>query len=132
MAARVHVFVALLTCLVVPLASWLDHGSLAYTMFASATWYRMEIVAVYADGSRVVIAPSDMAAQVKARDVGYFAGADHFRRVPTVTALRAHLHDIARLACSPTHPRRVEVTLFERDNDTAITTTTRERAECDR
>jgi hypothetical protein len=57
----------------------------------------MEIVATYADGSSATIAPSELAPHVKARDVGYFAGADHFRRVPTVTALRAHLHDVADL-----------------------------------
>lgn len=102
---------------------------LAFTMFASSVWFRIDIVATDADGRRFPIAPTALAAQVGPSASPFFAGSDHDRRTYDVTPLRTQLPDVARLVCRLEGERAtsVEVTLFERRHGAIRETKSRAR-----
>ena len=89
---------------------------LAFTMYASSVWFRVDIVATDAEGRSFPIPPTALAAHVGASAAPFFAGSDHDRRTYDVTPLRTQLAEVARLACRVEGARAVavDVTLFER------------------
>src|SRR5689334_970664 len=97
--ARLHAMIALAVCVLVPGLSWLDGtGSLAWTMYSGSGSYRLRIVALDADGSRRIVAPTELAARAGHEMIPYLTGAEHWRVAPA-SALRRHLADVAPLAC---------------------------------
>ena len=101
--------------LLLPLGSKIEGtGSFAYTMFSGNTEYRLEIIATDPDGLRSEVAPALLAPRVNASARAYLTGADHFRRTRSIVALRAHLGDLAVVACEESAARTVRVTLLEK------------------
>lgn len=102
------VFVVLL-----PVAGSLGLGDLRFTMYARPVWFRLEMGAEDAQGTRRKVAPASLAPHVDALAFPWLAGADHFRRTYDVTALSRRLEDLGHLVCAvdPLHPRRVDVAL---------------------
>lgn len=82
-----------------PMLAKVGGGGAAFTMYATSTWFRLEIVAHDAEGHARVIAPTDLARRVGPTAVPFLAGSDHLRRTNDAGALRAHLADVARVAC---------------------------------
>lgn len=105
------------------------NGSLAFTMYASSVWFRLDILARGADGRARAIAPTLLAQKVTPSALPFLAGSDHFRRTYDISALRNHLGDVARLACDD-DAVRVEVTLFERSGDDWAIYEQREHVTC--
>jgi len=108
--------IAVVVCLVVPLASWLvgGRGSFAYTMYSSTVTYRLEIAWLDDDGSRHPVDPNEVAGEVSSPAAPFLAGAGDLRTVAQIDALRAHLADVARAACKGRHGRVIEIALHER------------------
>lgn len=104
----------LVVCLVLPLASWIfGRGDLAYHMYATTLVYRLEVVGFDADGRPTSIAPSTLAPYMSADAAPFVGGSERLREVPQIDALRAHLSDVARVACARAGSARVDVILFE-------------------
>ncbi len=82
-----------------PMLAKVGGGGAAFTMYATSTWFRLEVVARDADGHARVIAPTDLARRVGPSALPFLAGSDHLRRTNGVEPLRAHLADVARVAC---------------------------------
>ena len=110
-AARLHAIAAVTVCLLVPGLSWLDGtGSLAWTMYSGSGSSRLRIAAIAADGSRRVIAPTQLAARAGHEMIPYLTGAERWRVAPA-GALRRRLADIAPLACQLHDATAIELTL---------------------
>jgi hypothetical protein len=105
-----------LVCIVLPLLSWAGDGrcGLAFTMYSSTVTYRVEMAWLDDRGLRHGLAPTVVARNVSFDSAAPFlAGAEVFRTVPQIDALRGHLREVARAAC-PLRPARViEITLHE-------------------
>lgn len=112
---RVAAVLGGLVCVALPLASWLvdGRGRLAYNMYASTITYRLEIAAVGRSGDRRAIDPSDVAAEVSSPAAPFLTGADDFRTVAQIDALRAHLADVARASCRIRATFAIEIVLHE-------------------
>jgi hypothetical protein len=111
---RTRWIIATAVCVGLPLGSWLfADGALAYTMYAATVTYRVEIHAQDADGRARAIAPSALARFAGPFAAPFLFGAETPRELPQITALRAHLSDVARLACAHSDAIRVDVLLFE-------------------
>ena len=134
---------AVLVCLVTPLASWVvdGRGRFAFTMYAATITYRVEITQVDPAGRRTPLDPTDVAAEVSSFAAPYLVGMSAFRTVSQVDALRAHLGDVARAACRARDGSTLEVVLFERpaprsseplESESGPTTRTSERVACPR
>ncbi len=125
-----HALLAALVCVVLPAASWLDGtGSLAWTMFSGSRSYRLEIVAVAADGSRHALAPTALARYAGTEERPLFAAADTWRMM-SYRGIRLRLAEVAALACKLGPAEEVEVTLFTRASLDAPEVTRVERARC--
>ncbi len=99
-----------------PIVTTASGGGFAYTMYASSTWFRLEITAVDGRGATEAVAPSALAGRVSASAVPFLAGADHFRRTYGLEPLRDRLSDVARVAClEAPEAVSIAITLFERD-----------------
>jgi hypothetical protein len=126
--ARVlHAVVGAIVCVGLPGGSYVfGHGALAYGMFAETRLYELQVRAIDADGRERDIESARLAQATSGATAIYFAGLDHFRRGPAHAMPRAHLGDIARLACSVSGAASVVVTLRERARpDAPIESTTR-------
>lgn len=109
--------VGVLLCLAVPLASWVvdGRGRFAFTMYSSTVTYRLEIDWLDPRGARHALALTDVAREVSFDSAAPFlAGADVYRTVPQIDALRDHLRDVARAACRTRHGPTIEIALYER------------------
>jgi hypothetical protein len=82
-------------------------------MYAATVTYRLEIRGHGADGRVRAIAPSDIARFAGPFAAPFLFGAETPRELPQITALRAHLVDVGRLACAHSQAARVDVLLFE-------------------
>ena len=133
-AARLHVFLAVLVCLLIPGWSWLDgSGWLAWTMFSHSSTYRLRVVGASLGGEPRFIAPTELAARASP-DLGTFlAGTERWHHAPVGPTLRRHLSEVAALGCGITSDlRSVEVTLEERRTLDAPILRTQARANCTR
>jgi hypothetical protein len=131
-----------LVCLVVPLTSWAvdGRGRFAFTMYASTVTYRLAIAQIDEGGARRTLDPARVAEDVSSSAAPFLAGADGYRTVAQIDALRDHLRDVARAACRSRRGSTIEITLHERsaprasespDDDAAAAQTT-ERVACPR
>jgi hypothetical protein len=129
--ARLHWVAALLVCLVIPGASWLQgSGWLAWVMYSKSAMYRLSIVATEANGDRRRIAPMELGVHARQYAARFLSGSERFRHAPVGSTIRAHLSEFAELACSVTRARSVDLTLEERpDLDSPIIATQAHR-EC--
>jgi hypothetical protein len=98
-----------------PIFVWIAGGDAAFTMYASSTWFRLELTALGRDGASRPIAPSALSRRVTRSAAPFLAGGDHFRRTYGVAALRAQLGAVARVACDEDpSAESITITLFER------------------
>src|SRR5580704_5937312 len=100
--------VALLVCAGVPVAS----GGRVYTMYASTVTYRLDVAMTMQDGSKRAVSPGDLAGRVSHAAAPFLTGAESFRTVAQIDALRGHLADVARAGCEE-GALSVEVVLHE-------------------
>jgi hypothetical protein len=117
LALRKSHLAAAITVALLPLVGFFaGTRGLAFTMYAESVWFRIDLVAMGADGLPHTIAPTALAPHVGPSASPFFAGSDHYRRTYDVTPLRQQLEEVARLACRVEGGRAVsvEVTLFER------------------
>lgn len=129
---RLHVAVAILVCLVVPVASRAGAGLFAWTMYSRSAGFRLEVRARDANGAVRTISPTELAASGRGPAVTFLAGAERFRHHPGAAILRAHLADVAALACRVAGAGEVEVILETRANLDAPVETTTLRRDCGR
>jgi hypothetical protein len=109
--------IGVVVCLVVPLASWVadGHGRLAFTMYASTVDYRLDIAQLDNLGARHAVGLTEVARNVSFDWAAPFlAGAETYRTVPQIDALRDHLRDVARAACRNRSGSIIEIALHER------------------
>jgi hypothetical protein len=135
-------FVAVVVCVVIPLASWVidGRGRFAFTMYASTVTYRLEIAELDEGGVRRTLDPAQVAQDVSSSAALFLAGADAYRTVAQIDPLRDHLRDVARAACRNRRGSTIEITLRERarplasgsPDDDAATTQTTESVTCPR
>jgi hypothetical protein len=131
---REHRIAAFVIGLLVPLGSRvLGSGALSYGMYAHASEYRLDIVAIDEASARRPVAPTALARGARASVVPLVAGADHWRTQPRIDELRGALPTLAEHACSVERTSRsVEVVLEERAREGAGIRTTRAVATCKR
>jgi hypothetical protein len=97
---RAHAIAALLAALLIPAASRLfGSGRLAWTMFSKTATYRLDITGARASGGAQALAPTALAALANGPVTVYLAGADSWRPTAAGPLLRAHLPELAALAC---------------------------------
>jgi hypothetical protein len=119
--SRRHIAAGALFFVAVPLSSWLlDGGNLAYTMYARTFLYRLEIVGRDHRGLTHTIMPYRLAARTDEGAAAMLAGAEHEQRTVRLGPLRAHLDDLAKVACTA-ELAAVDVTLHERSDDANAT-----------
>lgn len=110
-----HLVVAGIVCIAVPLGSHVEGSRLfAWSMFAAAGDYKLEVTAFDAEGRARAVNPNALAQHAAPSAVRVLGGADHWRSGASLATLRAHLDDLARHACAEEHASEVRVTLFER------------------
>lgn len=122
-----------LACIAVPAWSWLDgSGSLAWTMYAHSSSFRLRIQALDEQQRARSIAPSALGA-VAERDLRTaLGGAEGFRHARQGAQLKRYLPRVAVLACNVSHAANVVLTLdVKRDLDAPVVTTV-ERQQCRR
>jgi hypothetical protein len=86
-------------------------------MYSSTVAYRLELSWTDREGLHHPLQPTEVAQEVSFDSAAPFiAGAETFRTVPQIDALRAHLPDVARAACRPRPASSVEVVLHERES----------------
>jgi hypothetical protein len=84
-------------------------------MYSTTVTYRLEIARFDSRGIRHALSPTEVAREVSFDSAAPFvAGAETFRTVVQIDALRDHLRDVARAACRTWPDSRIEITLFER------------------
>jgi hypothetical protein len=88
-----------------------------YTMFSQTTMYSIAIIATDREGHRTQISPSSLASSLSPAARPFVSGADQPHRARSVGVLRAHLNDLARVACEQSEARAIDVTLVERADD---------------
>jgi hypothetical protein len=121
----------LLSCLLVPAWSWLDgSGSLAWTMYAHSSSFRLRIVAIDQHGRRRSIAPSSLAVQAEQDVATALGGAESFRHARQGRLLRHYLPRLAELACRVSRTDHVELTLEDRPNLDAPIVASSEKRRC--
>jgi hypothetical protein len=123
--------VGALICVVVPAGSWIEGSRFfAWSMYSRAAEFRLDLVTFDADRRARPRNPTALAEHAAPAAGALLAGSDHWRPAPSVAALRAHLSDLARYACSDLGASTVEVTLHERSGS-GIERTTTQRTGCD-
>src|ERR1700690_930650 len=114
--SRGHWVESALACFILPLLSWTGNGrgGLAFTMYSSTVTYRVDVAWLDDRGQRHGLAPTVVARNVSFDSAAPFlAGAEVFRTVPQIDALRRHLRDVARAACPLRPASAIEITLDE-------------------
>ena len=121
--------VGLLACVLVPAWSWLDgSGSLAWSMYAHSSSFRLRIVSVDSKGKHRSVAPSALAARAEQDLRTALGGAEAFRHARQGRLLQRYLPELAQLACEVSHAERVVLTLEDkRDLDSPPLISTEER-----
>jgi len=99
-------------------------------MYARTGEMRLEIVGRRTDGRYVYVAPTALASKVAPSIESMFAGSDHFRPYPSVSLLRTHLADVARLACDEGPFASVKVTLEQREDEASPIRSTTGESSC--
>jgi len=129
---KVHAIAALLACVVVPGASWIDgSGSLAWTMYSKSETYRMRVAARGADGKIRRLSPTELAVRSRGSLGTYLAGAETWRHAPVGSALARNLGGLGELACSVAPGAvSVELTLERRKTVDAPIQTNRAWTRC--
>ena len=90
-------------------------GGAAFTMYATTTWFRVDVMARDARGRRHAVAPTALARHVVPSALPFLAGSDHFRRTNGLDPLRAQLEAVARVGCvAEPLAQEIELTLVER------------------
>lgn len=122
---------AVLACVAIPAWSWLDgSGSLAWTMYAHSSSFRLRIQALNEHDKARSIAPSALAAVAEQDLRTALSGAEGFRHARQGRQLQRYLPRVAELACDVSQAARVVLTLeVKRDLDAPVTTTV-ERRQC--
>lgn len=107
--------VGLLACVLVPAWSWLDgSGSLAWSMYAHSSSFRLRIVSVDSNGKHRSVAPSALAARAEQDLRTALGGAEAFRHARQGRLLQRYLPELAQLACQISHAERVVLTLEDK------------------
>lgn len=120
-----------LACVLVPAYSWLDgSGSLAWSMYAHSSSFRLRIVGFDRNGKQRSVAPSALAARAEQDLRTALGGAEAFRHARQGRLLQRYLPQLAQLACQVSRAERVVLTLEDKpDLDSAVVVTV-ERREC--
>jgi hypothetical protein len=128
-----QILLGALACIAVPAWSWLDgSGSLAWTMYAHSSSFRLRIQALDEHQRARSIAPSSLGA-VAERDLRTaLGGAEGFRHARQGAQLEHYLPRVAQLACNVSHAAKVVLTLDVKRNLDAPVVTTVERQQCRR
>lgn len=127
----VHAIVAAALLVILPLGSSLfGSGMFAWTMYSTSGEYRIDIRVRDRAGTWHSVAPTGLARSSTRGTAGILVGADHFRRGPSVAALRSHLAELARFACTERNGAEADVTLHERRNASSPERVTTAHAEC--
>jgi hypothetical protein len=114
---RVRACVAVVACVVVPLATWaFDHRNVGYTMYAGVTVYRVRVVATR-EGQESPVSCDAIAGVVSGSARFFLDHADAWRTARSTVALRAHVDAIARGACVVSHADAVDVAIEEQGRD---------------
>jgi hypothetical protein len=128
---RVHAALGLVLLVLVPLASILfDSGVFAWTMYAGAGEYRIDIRITDARGTTHTVAPTGLAEHSSRGGAAVLVGADQFRRGPSLAVLRAHLGELATFACRQRGGVSADVALHERRDEHDTERVTSAHAEC--
>jgi hypothetical protein len=122
--ARIHVVAGALVCVVLPAASYVDgSGRLAYTMFAEAGQYRVEIRVAHRDRAPTEIPATFLAARAKGTAGIFLAGAETFKTGAVHRTPRGQLDALAAFACTTPEaapaPAAVTIVLVERAREGA-------------
>jgi hypothetical protein len=86
-------------------------------MFSETTTYSIAIVATDDEGRRTPISPSSLTSSLSLSARPFVSGADQPHRARSVGALRAHLRDLARVACAQSEAHAIDVILTEIADD---------------
>ena len=122
---------AVLACVAIPGWSWLDgSGSLAWSMYAHSSSFRLRIQALDEHGRARSIAPSSLGAAAEQDLRTALSGAEGFRHARQGRQLQRYLPRVAELACHLGHAASVMLTLEVKDNLDAPVVTTVERKRC--
>jgi hypothetical protein len=128
-----QLLLGLLACFLVPAWSWVDgSGSLAWTMYAHSSSFRLRIQALDGQGRARSMAPSALGAVAEGDLRTALSGAEGFRHARQGRQLRRYLPRVAELACELSHAVKVTLTLEVKDDLDAPVVTTVERRECRR
>lgn len=128
---RLHAAVAILVCLIVPAASRMGAGLFAWTMYSRSAGFRLEVRGRDTNGAIRAISPTELAARGRGPAVTFLAGAERFRHHPGAAILRAHLSDVAGLACRTSGAKQVELFLESRADLDSPVEKTIFRRDCD-
>lgn len=120
-----------LACVLLPAWSWLDgSGSLAWSMYAHSSSFRLRIVSFDRNGKPRSVAPSALAARAEQDLTTALGGAEAFRHARQGRLLQRYLQELAQLACDVSQAERVVLTLEDkRDLDTPALVSV-ERRQC--
>jgi hypothetical protein len=128
---HVHAAVGVALLFVLPaVSSVFGSGMFAWTMYSGSGEYRIDIRVRDERGVAHSVAPTGLAEASSRGAASVLVGADHFKRGPSLAALRAHLGDLAMLACRERHGVEADVVLHERRDDQDPERTTSAHAVC--
>jgi hypothetical protein len=106
---------AAIACVLVPAWSWRDgSASLAWSMYAHSSSFRLRIRSFDHAGKQRSLAPSALAARAEQDLKTVLAGAEGFRHARQGRLLQRHLPELARLACEVSGAERVVLTLEDK------------------
>ncbi len=112
---HLHALVGTALLVVLPLASIaLGSGHFAWTMYSASGEYRIDIRVKDAAGTWHSVAPTGLADRASRGTSRILVGADHFRRGPSLTVLRASLPAFAHFVCDERRGVEADVVLHER------------------
>ncbi|HXK17133.1 MAG TPA: hypothetical protein VNG33_05005 [Polyangiaceae bacterium] len=120
-----------IACLLVPAWSWLDgSGSLAWSMYAHSSSFRLRIVSFDRAGKQRSLAPSALAAHAEQDLRTALGGAEAFRHARQGQLLRRYLPELAQLACDVSRAERVVLTLENKRDLDGPSLVSVERRQC--
>jgi hypothetical protein len=121
----------LIACVLLPAWSWLDgSGSLAWSMYAHSSSFRLRIVSFDRTGKQRSVAPSALAAHAEQDLTTALGGAEAFRHARQGRLLQRHLPELAQLACEVSGAERVVLTLEDKRDLDAPALVSVERRRC--